>query len=210
MSLICFKKHGCDGVWPGWFCLRRCCICGWSRSGGYSVFDQAFAAMLQLGDKIAAKKLAEKAGVPLAPWAEILPDDDESSIVEKAVKIGFPLMLKASAGGGGRESGRWTQQKPSSPAISRFLRRLPVHLGPVASLWSAVLPMPDTLKLQLFWLTQRAKAMRLVSEIALFSVAIRKSSKRPRLLFCLKMWSSFAPLCGRDGSFGELSRGGNR
>ena len=71
------------------FCLRRCRICGWSRSGGYSV-GPSLPQCCSFGDVIAAKKLAEKAGVPLAPWAEILPDDDESSIVEKAVKIGFP------------------------------------------------------------------------------------------------------------------------
>jgi len=54
----------------------------------------------RIGDKAAARRLAEEAGVPITPGSEPLKDLDAArSFVER---IGFPLILKASAGGGGR------------------------------------------------------------------------------------------------------------
>jgi len=52
-----------------------------------------------LGDKINAKKIAEKAQVPTLPWGIVAPGSDLKSI---AKKVGFPLLLKAAAGGGGK------------------------------------------------------------------------------------------------------------
>ncbi len=58
-------------------------------------------AMRAMGDKSAAKRLMTQAGVPTAPGYH---GDDQSParFVEEARRIGFPLMIKASAGGGGR------------------------------------------------------------------------------------------------------------
>jgi pyruvate carboxylase len=57
--------------------------------------------MRMLGNKIAARNLAVSAGVPVMPATDPLPDD-ENEIKRLARKIGFPVMLKASWGGGGR------------------------------------------------------------------------------------------------------------
>ena len=57
--------------------------------------------MEKLGNKANARKIAEKAGVPVIPASNILPDNPEE-LVKIAKNIGFPLMLKASWGGGGR------------------------------------------------------------------------------------------------------------
>jgi acetyl/propionyl-CoA carboxylase alpha subunit len=57
--------------------------------------------MRQLGDKIGAKRLAEAAGVPVAPWSEG-PVNDPEAAVEIAAELGLPVMIKAAAGGGGR------------------------------------------------------------------------------------------------------------
>jgi len=54
----------------------------------------------RIGDKAAARKLAEEAGVPITPGSEPLKDLDAARSF--AERIGFPLILKASAGGGGR------------------------------------------------------------------------------------------------------------
>src|SRR6185369_12358971 len=58
-------------------------------------------AMRKLGDKIGAKLIAEEVGVPVAPWSR-----GEVASLEDALRagaeIGYPLMLKATAGGGGR------------------------------------------------------------------------------------------------------------
>ncbi|HEX3726501.1 MAG TPA: acetyl-CoA carboxylase biotin carboxylase subunit [Pirellulales bacterium] len=58
-------------------------------------------AMARLGDKNAARALARKAGVPVVPGSGGLIDDD-SEALRVAHEIGFPVLVKASAGGGGR------------------------------------------------------------------------------------------------------------
>ena len=57
--------------------------------------------MARLGDKIASKLLAEQVGVPLAAWSGG-PVADIDAAREHAERIGYPLMVKATAGGGGR------------------------------------------------------------------------------------------------------------
>ncbi len=59
------------------------------------------ATMRLLGDKIGAKQLAEQSGVPVAPWSGG-PVGSVEDAVQNAERIGFPLMIKAAAGGGGR------------------------------------------------------------------------------------------------------------
>jgi acetyl-CoA carboxylase biotin carboxylase subunit len=58
-------------------------------------------AMQLLGDKAAARALAKKAKVPTIPGVEALPEED-NDLIKSAEQIGFPLMIKAAAGGGGR------------------------------------------------------------------------------------------------------------
>ncbi|MFD3191148.1 pyruvate carboxylase [Sedimentitalea sp. HM32M-2] len=59
------------------------------------------ATMRALGDKASARKVAIEAGVPVIPATEVLGDDFDA-IAQEAAQIGYPLMLKASWGGGGR------------------------------------------------------------------------------------------------------------
>ena len=59
------------------------------------------AVMRRLGDKVAARALAESAGVPVMPASGQLPDD-AGETARLASEVGYPLMLKASWGGGGR------------------------------------------------------------------------------------------------------------
>ncbi|HJT44992.1 MAG TPA: biotin carboxylase N-terminal domain-containing protein, partial [Chthoniobacterales bacterium] len=55
----------------------------------------------KMGDKDMARACARKAGVPITPGSDgVVPDDKEAAKVAK--KIGFPVMIKAVAGGGGR------------------------------------------------------------------------------------------------------------
>ena len=58
-------------------------------------------AMRQLGDKIGSKLIAEQVGVPVAAWSRGGVDNLEDAVAA-AQEIGYPLMLKATAGGGGR------------------------------------------------------------------------------------------------------------
>ena len=57
--------------------------------------------MRALGDKASARRVAIEAGVPVIPATEVL-GDDMAAIKREAEEVGYPLMLKASWGGGGR------------------------------------------------------------------------------------------------------------
>ena len=57
-------------------------------------------AMRMMGDKIRAREVMDKAGVPVLPGSTAI--DSEEKLLEAANRVGFPLILKASAGGGGR------------------------------------------------------------------------------------------------------------
>lgn len=94
---------GCDAVWPGWgFISEDAAFVGRLEEAGIAFIGPSSEAMFLLGDKIAAKRLAEDSGVPLAAWYEIVEGASEADIAEAAEGIGYPLMVKASAGGGGR------------------------------------------------------------------------------------------------------------
>ena len=57
--------------------------------------------MRKVGNKVSARELAKSAGVPVMPATDPLPDDPDA-VLEMATAVGYPLMLKASWGGGGR------------------------------------------------------------------------------------------------------------
>jgi acetyl-CoA carboxylase biotin carboxylase subunit len=71
------------------------------RSCNIDFIGPGFEAMRRLGDKNEARKLARAAGVPCVPGSEGL-ITNESEATEIARQIGFPVLIKASAGGGGR------------------------------------------------------------------------------------------------------------
>jgi biotin carboxylase len=68
---------------------------------GITFIGPSAEVMRRLGDKIGAKQLAEQVGVPLAPWSGG-PVADLAGARARAESIGYPLMVKATAGGGGR------------------------------------------------------------------------------------------------------------
>ncbi|MFV0645044.1 MAG: biotin carboxylase N-terminal domain-containing protein, partial [Sphingomonadaceae bacterium] len=70
-------------------------------AAGITFIGPSQETMRQLGNKVAARNLAMAAGVPVMPATDPLPDDS-AEIKRLAAEIGYPVMLKASWGGGGR------------------------------------------------------------------------------------------------------------
>ena len=99
---VALLATGADAVWVGWGFVAEdpnfAELCG---RLGITFIGPSAAAMRQLGDKIGSKLIAEQVGVPVAPWSRG-PVDTLDAAVEAAERIGYPLMLKATAGGGGR------------------------------------------------------------------------------------------------------------
>ena len=95
------RQAGADAIWPGWgFASERPELPEACEAQGLVFLGPPASAMRALGDKIAAKHLAEKAGVPVSPWSR--GPVDEAGALECAARIGYPVLLKAAAGGGGR------------------------------------------------------------------------------------------------------------
>ncbi|MDQ5841547.1 MAG: ATP-grasp domain-containing protein, partial [Chloroflexota bacterium] len=96
------KETGSDAAWVGWgFVAEDPAFAEMCERIGVTFIGPSAAAMRRLGDKIGSKLLAEEVGVPVAPWSRGAVDDIEAAHAA-AKQIGYPLMLKATAGGGGR------------------------------------------------------------------------------------------------------------
>ena len=94
------KRSGADAVHPGYGFLSE--NAGFARAisdAGVSWIGPTPEVIAAMGDKLSAKKLMEAADVPTLPAIEITPDTD---LVRAADEIGYPVLVKASAGGGGR------------------------------------------------------------------------------------------------------------
>ncbi len=91
-----------DACWPGWgFVSEDAGFVDLCDRIGVTFIGPPAAAMRKLGDKVQAKYLAEATGVPVAPWSGG-PVEDMASALEHAEQIGYPMILKARSGGGGR------------------------------------------------------------------------------------------------------------
>src|SRR5689334_13303943 len=77
--------------------------------------------MRKLGDKIQSKLMAEQAGVPVAPWSNG-PVETIEEAREHAQRIGYPLMIKAAAGGGGRGIRKVTDDEGLEHALNTSRR----------------------------------------------------------------------------------------
>jgi acetyl/propionyl-CoA carboxylase alpha subunit/acetyl-CoA carboxylase carboxyltransferase component len=95
-------ETGADAAWVGWgFVAEDPAFAELCDKIGVTFVGPSAEAMRKLGDKIGAKLIAEEVGVPVAPWSRGAVEDLDAA-VRAAGEIGYPLMLKATAGGGGR------------------------------------------------------------------------------------------------------------
>jgi acetyl/propionyl-CoA carboxylase alpha subunit/acetyl-CoA carboxylase carboxyltransferase component len=91
-----------DACWPGWgFVSEDAGFVEVCERIGVTFIGPPAAAMRKLGDKVQAKYMAEATGVPVAPWSGG-PVEDMASALKHAENIGYPMILKARSGGGGR------------------------------------------------------------------------------------------------------------
>jgi acetyl-CoA carboxylase biotin carboxylase subunit len=95
------RKTGAAAVHPGYgFLAENADFAGQVIAAGLTWVGPDPAAIEQMGDKIRARNLMERAGVPVSPGSRE-PVTDETAAVAEADRIGYPVMVKAAAGGGG-------------------------------------------------------------------------------------------------------------
>ncbi len=96
------KLSGADAIHPGYGLLSESPeFAEACAQNGITFIGPKPETMRRLGNKVAARNLAVEVGVPVVPATEPLPDD-MAKVAEMAEAVGFPVMLKASWGGGGR------------------------------------------------------------------------------------------------------------
>jgi acetyl/propionyl-CoA carboxylase alpha subunit/acetyl-CoA carboxylase carboxyltransferase component len=108
-----------DAAWVGWgFVAEDPAFAELCEKIGVTFVGPSADAMRKLGDKIGAKLIAEEVGVPVAAWSR-----GEVATAEEALRageeIGYPLMLKATAGGGGRGIRKVTSAAELADAYER-------------------------------------------------------------------------------------------
>ena len=92
---------GCDALHPGYgFLSERASLAQACAEHRIIFVGPSAENIMQMGDKLEARKIARSAGVPLVPGSDHAKNPHEAA--QLAEEIGYPLLLKASAGGGGR------------------------------------------------------------------------------------------------------------
>ncbi len=92
---------GCDLVHPGYgFLSERAAFATAVTDAGLSFVGPRAEVISTMGDKASARRTAKEAGVPVIPGSDVVVDVEDAR--QLAEEIGFPVLVKASAGGGGR------------------------------------------------------------------------------------------------------------
>jgi len=92
---------GCDAVHPGYgFLAENARFAEICADHGLTFIGPKPAVIAAMGDKATAKRLMREAGVPTTPGTDVL--ESAAEAVEAAETIGYPVLLKATAGGGGK------------------------------------------------------------------------------------------------------------
>ena len=96
------KRRGVDAIHPGYgFLSENADFARACEEAGITFIGPPSDVLGKMGDKLSAKQIAMECGVPVIPGcSEPLRDGQEA--LEKAISFGFPVILKAAAGGGGR------------------------------------------------------------------------------------------------------------
>ncbi len=100
-------RTGADAVHPGYgFLAERASFAAAVADAGIAWVGPTAATIARLGDKLAARRLARDAGVPVVPGtlepADVHEPASLAAIAAEGERVGFPLLVKAAAGGGGR------------------------------------------------------------------------------------------------------------
>ncbi len=100
LSII--KKSNADAVHPGYgFLSENCDFSDSIKDAGVTWIGPSTDAITIMGDKMSARKLAESVNAPIIPGT-MKPIDDFDEALNIAKKIGFPVLVKAAGGGGGK------------------------------------------------------------------------------------------------------------
>ncbi len=116
------RSLNCDAVHPGYgFLAENAAFADACEQAGLTFIGPPAAVMAQMGSKIEARRLMEAAGIAVVPGATPT-DQSDDGVAAAARRIGLPLLVKASAGGGGKGM-RTVRAEDEIPEAIRSARR---------------------------------------------------------------------------------------
>ena len=144
------RASGAEAIHPGYGFLSEnedfAAACGKAGVVFTGPTPEAIAAM---GDKAAAKRLMEKAGVPLVPGYHG-EAQDAARLEKEAARIGFPVIIKPSAGGGGKGMRIVSDAKDFMPSLEGARRETKAAFGDERVLIERYLQRPRHIEVQVF------------------------------------------------------------
>src|SRR6201996_4264604 len=148
--LTAAKQAGADAIHPGYGFLsenanfvKRC------EAAGLIFVGPSARAVEQMGSKIESKRIAEAAGVPTVPGYHG-DDQSEATLAREANRIGFPVLIHAAAGGGGRGMRRVDAAAEFKPALVAAKAEAEAAFGDSSVLLEKFVLNPRHLEVQLF------------------------------------------------------------
>ena len=142
-------QKGVDAIHPGYgFLSENAAFAQKVIDAGLVWIGPAPEVMRRLGDKIEARGVAEAAGVPIVPGTHEAIDDLEEA-KEKAQDIGYPLLVKAAAGGGGRGMRVVPSEEALAPAVKAAMSEARAAFGSEALFMERYLERPRHIEVQI-------------------------------------------------------------
>jgi geranyl-CoA carboxylase alpha subunit len=144
------RASGADAVHPGYgFLAENEDFAQACKEAGLVFIGPSPQAIAAMGDKAGAKEIMRKAGVPVVPGYQGA-DQDDAVMLAEAKKIGFPVMIKAVAGGGGRGM-RLVTDAESFPAALRSARsEAKAAFGDPTAILERAIQNPRHIEIQVF------------------------------------------------------------
>jgi 3-methylcrotonyl-CoA carboxylase alpha subunit len=144
------KACGAQAIHPGYgFLSENADFAQACADAGLVFIGPPASAIRAMGSKSAAKTLMEKAGVPLVPGYHGL-DNDPALLASQAARIGYPVLIKASAGGGGKGMRRVDQAADFSASLASCQREAKASFGDDHVLVERYVTRPRHIEIQLF------------------------------------------------------------
>jgi 3-methylcrotonyl-CoA carboxylase alpha subunit len=142
------RSAGVDAIHPGYgFLAENAAFARATEAAGFTFLGPTPDQIEQMGDKRQARRLAERAGVPIVPGAE---GRDTAELVAAVRAIGFPVMVKAALGGGGKGMRAVSDERALREAIDSAGRTAAAAFGDASVYVEKQLERPRHIEVQVF------------------------------------------------------------
>jgi len=144
------KATGADAIHPGYgFLSENAAFVAAVEAAGLIFIGPSADSVAQMGSKIEARRIAQAAGVPVVPGFDA-PGASDADLAAAAAKIGYPVLVKASAGGGGRGMRRVFKPEELVAALASARNEAASSFGDGTVFLEKLIEKPRHIEVQIF------------------------------------------------------------